>query len=79
MSRAMAETDIATMTFELLKRMQGPRSRIEADAGDLKVRMSVAEVHLGQITAQIGAVNGRMDRLDERIGRIERRLEPIDA
>jgi hypothetical protein len=75
----MAETDIATMTFELPKRMQVPLSRIEADAGDLKVRMSVAKVHLGQITAQIGAVNGRMDRLDERIGRIERRLEPIDA
>jgi predicted nucleic acid-binding Zn-ribbon protein len=75
----MAETDIATMTFELLKRMQGQLNRMEADLGDVKLRLTALEHQFGQQATQIAALNGRMDRSDERLGRIERRLEPIDA
>ena len=47
----MAESDdIAVMTFELLKKMQGQMNRIEADLGDLKVRMTAVESQFGQAT-----------------------------
>ena len=83
----MAEDrDIAVLTFELLKKMQGQFNHIQADVGDLKVRMTAIEGHMGQLTGTIGHLevqvantNRRIDRIEERIGRIERRLDLTDA
>ena len=75
----MAETDIATMTFELLKRMQGQLNRMEADIGDVKLRMSAIEHQFAQQSLQIAGLNGRMDRFDERLSRVERRLDLAEA
>jgi predicted nucleic acid-binding Zn-ribbon protein len=72
----MADTrdasDLAVMTFELLKRMQAQMDRIEGDVQNIKVRMSAVEVAIGQL-------NSRMDRFDDRLVRIEKRLDLTEA
>jgi hypothetical protein len=37
------------------------------------------EIHVGQLTIQLGGRNQRMDRFDERLARIERRLDLVEA
>lgn len=80
------ETDIAQLTYELLKRMQGQFSRIVAYIGDLKLWMTTLErqmgnviSHIGHLETQVAGTNRRIDRLEERVGRIERRLDLIDV
>ena len=83
----MAEpSDVAVMTFELLKKLQGSVAVMQQDLSDVKVRMTSIEGQMGQITQHIGHVetmvagtNRRLDRLEERAGRIERRLDLTDA
>ena len=48
------ETDIAVLTYELLKRMQQQLSRMEADVGDLKLRMTAIEGQHGTVISHIG-------------------------
>jgi predicted nucleic acid-binding Zn-ribbon protein len=75
----MAEpSDLAVMTFELLKRIQVQLDDMQADIRDLKVRMSAVEGMLAQQGVQIAALNSRMDRFDERLIRIERRLDLVE-
>ncbi|HUE79309.1 MAG TPA: hypothetical protein VMN38_06725 [Sphingomicrobium sp.] len=64
--------DVAQLTYELLKRVNGKIDAMAADIADLKIRVSAVETTLGQQAIQIGALNARMDRFDERLGRIER-------
>ena len=74
----MAE-DITNPVIENLRRLRSAIERVEADVGDIKLRASAIENHLGQMQIQIGGVNSRLVRLDERIGRIERRLDLVEA
>jgi predicted nucleic acid-binding Zn-ribbon protein len=72
-------SDLAVMTFELLKRIQSQLDRIEGDVHDLKVRTSALEGTIAQQSVQIAALSSRMDRFDERLGRIEKRLDLTEA
>ena len=65
-------SDLAVMTFEMLKRIQQQLDGIEGDVQNLKVRMSAVEMGIGQL-------NSRMDRFDDRMARIERRLDLNDT
>ena len=67
------------LILEMLRRIRSMTERIEADVGDLKLRMSAVENHIGQMQVQIAGTNSRMDRIEERLGRIERRLELVEA
>ncbi len=69
---AGAPSEIAVLTFELLKRMQVQLDRVEGDVQNIKVRMSSLAVSVGQIIT-------RMDRFDDRIARIERRPDIVPA
>jgi archaellum component FlaC len=76
----MAEpTNIADMTYELLKRMSGRFERFEHEMVDVKLRLSSMDDHIAGLTTSVAGVHSRMDRLDERVGRIERRLDLVDA
>ena len=76
----MAEqTDIAVLTYELLKKVHMRIDAIADDVHDVKIRMSAMEVAVGNIQLQIGQLNTRMDRFDERLTRIETRLDLIAA
>jgi len=72
MAQEHDSSELAVMTFELLKRMPPQLDRIEGDVQNLKVRMSGVEVAIGQL-------NSRMDRFDERLVRIEKRLDLTEA
>jgi predicted nuclease with TOPRIM domain len=81
----MAE-DVASLTYGLLKRMNGQLARLSDDMEDVKGRLSAMETGqalLRQETAllsvQVAQLNHRMDRFDERLSRIERRLDLIEA
>ena len=73
----MSEGD--NIVLEHLRRIRASQDRVEAVMGDLKLRMSAVEQHLGQVQLQIAGLNTRMDHFDERLSRIERRLELVDA
>jgi chromosome segregation ATPase len=65
-------SDIASHTLAILRKLDERTERMAEDLHDLKVRMS-------SIEANIAAMNGRMDRFDARLERIDRRLELADA
>ena len=67
------------MILEMLRRIGGGMDRLEADIGDMKLRLSAVETHLGQMQIQNAGINSRLDRMDERISRIERRLELVEV
>ena len=56
------------MIIEMLRRIRASIERVEADVGDLKLRTSAIETHLGQTQIQNAGMNSRLDRIDERIG-----------
>ena len=72
----MSETpDVANLTYELLKRMQGQLNHVEEELMDLKGRMTSVETGLSLVrqeialqSAQIAQLNHRMDRFDGRFG-----------
>ena len=66
------ETDIASHTLAILRRIDERTERMAEDLHDLKVRMSSVE-------ANLAAMNRPMDRFESRLERIERRLELSDA
>ena len=66
------ETDVASHTLALLRRIDERTERMAEDLHDLKVRMSSVE-------ANLAAMNRRMDRFEMHLERIERRLELADA
>jgi chromosome segregation ATPase len=72
MWRMVDETDIASHTLAILRRIDERTERMAEDLHDLKVRMSSVE-------ANLAAMNRRMDRFESRLERIERRLELADA
>jgi chromosome segregation ATPase len=78
--------DVASLTYELLKRMQTQFSRFEDGLADLKTRvpnmesgLSLVRQELALQSLQISQLSHRMDRFDERLARIERRLDLIEA
>ncbi len=78
--------EMENLVLEQLRSIGVALDNMRYDLGDLKPRMSAAEVHIGQLNIQLAGVNGRMDRFiertdrfDERLGSIERRLELTDA
>jgi predicted nucleic acid-binding Zn-ribbon protein len=72
-------SDLAVMTFEMLKRIQQQLDRMENDIHDLKVRMTNVDMHMGTMMSSIGGLNQRMDRMDDRVARIEPRLDIADT
>jgi hypothetical protein len=73
----MSEGD--NIVLEHLRRIRASQDRVEVVMGDVKLRMSAVEQHLGQVQLQIAGLNTRMDHFDDRLTRIERRLELVDA
>ena len=69
----MSETT-DNLVLEHLKRIQSKLNEMALDMLDIKIRQTSTEQHLGQLTVQVGAINGRLDRMEERVARIERRL-----
>jgi hypothetical protein len=67
MSGMVDETDVASHTLALLRRIDERTERMAEDLHDLKVE------------ANLAAMNRRMDRFESRLERIERRLELADA
>jgi hypothetical protein len=67
--------DVGNLILERLRRMDDRLSNIEEDMHDMKLRMTVAEEHIGNLVLGISGLNARMDRFDERLTRVERRLE----
>ena len=58
------------IVIEYLRRMRTQLDRIEADVGDVKLRLTAVEM-------QMSAMNHRMDRFDERLMRVERNQDII--
>ena len=79
-------SELAVMTFELLKWIQAQLDRIEKDVRELKGRVSHLEegqgqimIHLGQQQVQLSQINARMDRFEDRLVRIETRLDIVEG
>jgi septal ring factor EnvC (AmiA/AmiB activator) len=68
----VGQTDIASHTLALLRKIDERTEHMAEDLHDLKVRMSSVE-------ANLAAMNRRMDRFETRLERIERRLELSDT
>ena len=67
--------NVENLILERLRRIDDRLANIEGDMHDIKLRMTVAEEHLGNMLLAISGLNARMDRFDERLTRVERRME----
>ena len=63
------------IVLEHLRRIRASQERMEADIGDIKMRLAALEEVAGQLLVLLGAINKRQDRFEERLARVERRLE----
>jgi hypothetical protein len=72
-------TNVLDFLREQFARVHTRFDRIDADVGNLKVRMSGIEAETGYIRISLAELNGRVDRMDVRLDRIERRLDLVDS
>ena len=81
----MAE-DVTQLTYELLKQVSIRLERVEADIGEIKVRLTAFETAQGlmrqemaQRSIHIATPNSRIERMDERLDRMDKRLDRVDG
>jgi archaellum component FlaC len=70
----MAE-NLEHIIFEQFRRLDQRLARMEDDLGDIKLRVTTTEEHLGSMMMSMAGVNARLDKIDGRVQRIERRLD----
>ena len=75
----MAETVSNELIFSVLQKLQSEMSELRFDVGELKMRTTSTEEHLGNLVLGVSGVNRRLDRVDERLARVERRLDLTEA
>jgi archaellum component FlaC len=63
---------------EQFARVHARFDRLDADVGDLKVRMTSVEDQIAGLHGDFANQSRRLDRIDQRLGRIERRLDLVD-
>jgi archaellum component FlaC len=63
---------------EQFARVHARFDRLDADVGDLKVRMTSVENQIAGLHGDFANQSRRLDRIDQRLGRIERRLDLVD-
>jgi division protein CdvB (Snf7/Vps24/ESCRT-III family) len=72
----MVMTDnVESLILEQLRRLDQRFARMEDDMGDVKLRLTATEEHLGSLMMSVAGVNARLDKIDGRVQRIERRLD----
>lgn len=76
----MAEERISNeMIYNVLRSIQEQVSIIRDDVDAIKSRMSSVERRMGDVLAEVGRSNERMDRIDLEIRSIRRREQVEDA
>lgn len=66
------------LVLEILRAMRGDVQEIKADIRDLKTRVTMIEVRLGDFFALYAQQSQRIDRLENRLERVEQRLDLRD-
>ena len=75
----MAENVTNELIYSVLQKMQADLTELRFDVGELKMRATATDEHLGNLVLGVSGVNRRLDRVEERLSRVERRLDLTEA
>lgn len=71
--------DADNIVLEHLRAIRGVLDRHGEDLREIKERLGILEVGVGNLGSQYANLSTRLDRLDDRVARIERRLDLAEA
>jgi chromosome segregation ATPase len=71
--------DIADLTFELLKRMQGDLADLKREQLSMGVRLAAMEQHLAGNQTELAGLSSDLAHIKQDVALIKRRLHLVDA
>lgn len=72
-------SDVAELTYELLKKLHSEFSEFRRDVVSVKMRLSSLEQHHAQMAADMARINSELDDIRSDVSLIKRRLDLVDA
>jgi hypothetical protein len=75
----MAESVSNELIYSVLQKLQNEMAELRFDVGELKMRATTSDEHLGNLVVAVSGVNRRLDRVEERLARVEHRLDLTEA
>jgi archaellum component FlaC len=67
------------LILEHLRGIRGVVDRLTEDMREVKERLGILEIGIGNLGGQYASLSNRLDRLDERVARIEKRLDLVEG
>ena len=68
-----------SIILEHLQAIRGVLDRHTDELREIKERLGILEIGIGNLGGQYASVSNRLDRLDERVARIEKRLDLVEG
>ena len=72
-------SDVADLTYELLKRVHAEFGEFRKDMVSVKMRLSSLEQHQAQMSADLARINSELDDIRADVSLIKRRLDMVEA
>ncbi len=72
-------SDVAELTYELLKRMQGDLADVKREQLSMSIRLSAIEQHLAANQVEIARLSSDVAHMKGDIAQIKRRLDLVEA
>ncbi len=65
--------------LEHLRAIRGVLDRHTDELREIKERLGILEIGIGNLGGQYASLSNRLDRMDERVARIEKRLDLVEG
>ena len=72
-------SDVAEMTYELLKRVHADVGELKREVVSVKHRLSSLEQHQATLAGDVARINSELDDIRVDISLIKKRLDLVDA
>ena len=72
-------SDVAELTYELLKRVSGDIAEIRREQVNHRARFSSSEQHYATMSGDLAQIRGGLDDIRTDVSQIKRRLDLVDA
>ncbi|HEX8511760.1 MAG TPA: hypothetical protein VF688_01495 [Allosphingosinicella sp.] len=72
-------SDVADLTYELLKRMNSDLTDVKREMSSFRVRLSSIEQHQVAMSGDIAQIRVELDDIRSDVSLIKRRLDLVDA
>jgi predicted nucleic acid-binding Zn-ribbon protein len=71
--------DVASLTYELLKRVHADVADLKRDNASIRVRLSSLEQHYATMSGDLAQIRIELDDIRSDVSQIKRRLDMVEA